>query len=158
VQLTVLDSASNAVFASPVPFQPGALNGASSSTVFPGYVLPPGAALTAHLTAANPGLPNTNSYAGATGIATLAKDTKFPMVTRPAPVPPSLELLSIAPGQVQLLATQLETNRLYHLQSGTNLITWLDLAATNPASAAVHFSDVPAPGVTRLFYRLRIGQ
>ncbi|MCX8091598.1 MAG: hypothetical protein N3I86_11840 [Verrucomicrobiae bacterium] len=158
VQLTVLDAASNVVFASPTPFSPGALDGTSTSIVIPAFSLPPGAALTGRLTAANTGLPNTNSYPGATGIATLAKDTQFPMTTRPAPPAPRLRLLAVSGSQVQLLATDLETNRLYHLQRSTNLAAWVNVALTNPPVTAVQFNDVPPPGPAKAYYRLRIGQ
>jgi hypothetical protein len=156
VQLVVLDASSNLVFATPAPFESGALTGASNSTVIPAYALPPGQSLIGHLTAANPGLPNTNSYAGATGIATLAKDTQFPLATRPAPPAPILELLSADAAEVRLRATQQETNRVYRLAGSTNFQTWLDVAATNPAGAVVEFAD-PSPAAAQKFYRLRIG-
>jgi hypothetical protein len=156
VQLMIVDAASNLVFATPAPFEPGALTGASNSTAIPAYALPPGQSLIGHLTAANPGLPDTNSYSGAMGIATLAKDTQFPLATRPAPPAPLLELLSVEATEVRLRATQLETNRVYRLAGSTNLQTWLDIAATNPAGAAVEFAD-PSPDASQKFYRLRIG-
>jgi hypothetical protein len=156
VQLTVLDGASNQLYASAAPFQPGALNGASTSAVIPAYALPPGAVLTAHLTAANAGLPNTNNYPGATGVATQAKDTQFPLTTRPAPPSPLLSLSSLAPS-VQVLATALEPNRNYHLLYSTNLDLWTELAVTNnPVGTSVEFTD-PDGLVERRLYRMRVG-
>ena len=154
VQLIISDTASNVVYSTPGPFQAGALSGTSTNAVIPANALPPGAALTAHLTAANAGVPDTNTYSGAIGIATLAKDTQFPLSTRPAPPVPILEMASMTP--VQLLATQLETNRIYHLLESTNLLEWADLATTNPVSSSFQWTD-SRPAVPGRFYKLRIG-
>jgi hypothetical protein len=156
VQLTVLDATSNVVFASPAPFQPGALNGTSTGYVIPAYSLPAGANLQGHLTIANPAAPNTNSYPGATGIAALAKDTQFPLVTRPAPAPPLLTLRAQA-GQAVLQLTG-EANRLYHLLVSSNLLNWSTLYTTDSPSAAFVYTD-PEPATNPVrFYRAKVGQ
>lgn len=156
VQLTVLDSSSNVVFASPAPFQPGALNGTSTGYVIPAHSLPAGTNLQGHLTIANPAAPNTNSYPGATGIAALAKDTQFPVATRPAPAAPLLS--------VQVLASQAvvqlngESNRLYNLLMSSNLLNWSTLYTTDCASTGFIYTDPqPATNATR-FYRAKVGQ
>jgi hypothetical protein len=155
VQLLVLDSASNSVYESPAPFQPGALDGTATSAVIPANALPPGATLTAHLAAANPGFPDTNSYAGAVGISVLAKDTQFPMVTRPAPPTPLLAI-SATSTQATVQAMALETNRIYHLLASTNLVSWTELSVTNPVGTNAGFPD-PIGGTPARFYRMRIG-
>jgi hypothetical protein len=156
VQLTILDASSNVVFASPGPFQPGALSGASTSYVVPAYSLPPGTNLQGHLTIANPGAPNTNSYPGATGIAALAKDTGFPLTTRPAPAAPLLSL-QVPAGQavVQLNG---ESNRLYNLLISSDLVSWTTLYTTNcPGTGFVYTDPQPVTNAAR-YYRARVGQ
>lgn len=154
VQLTVLDAASNLVYASPAPFQAGALNGTSTSTVIPAYSLPPGALLQGHLTIGNPGNPNTNSYAGATGVAALAKDTQFPLSTRPAPASPVLFARGANPFQ-SLVAG--EANRLYQIQTSTNLVNWTTLFSTNSTTGFFGFTD-PEVVTAQRFFRAKIGQ
>ncbi len=156
VQLTILDAASNVVFASPAPFQPGALNGASTGYVIPAYNLPAGTNLQGHLTIGNPGLPNTNSYPGATGIAALAKDTQFPLATRPAPQAPFLSLSEQA-GQAMVQLSG-ESNRLYELFVSSNLRGWSTLYTTDCLSAGFTYADPqPATNPAR-FYRAKVGQ
>jgi hypothetical protein len=155
VQLTVSDSASNLVYSTAGPLQAGALTGASTNAVIPAYMLPPGATLTAHLTAANPGSPNTNSYAGATGVAALSKDTQFSLVTRPAPPSPVLKM-SVLGMSVSVLATELETNRNYHLLYSTNAGVWSEMAVTNPVGTSAAFTD-PGGMVQWRLYRMRVG-
>jgi hypothetical protein len=156
VQLSVLDASSNVVFASPAPFQPGALNGTSTGYVIPAYSLPAGANLQAHLTIANPAAPNTNSYPGATGIAALAKDTQFLLTTRPAPAAPLLSL-HVQAGQSAIQLTG-ESNRFYNLLVSSNLLTWSTLYTTDcPSTGFVYADPQPATGATR-FYRARVGQ
>lgn len=156
VQLTVLDASSNVVFASPAPFQPGALNGSSTGYMIPAYSLPAGTNLQGHLTIANPAAPNTNSYPGATGIAALAKDTKFPVVTRPAPAAPLLSLHTQANQAVVELTG--ETNRLYDLLVSSNLMNWSVLYTTNSTSTGFLYTEPgPATNATR-FYRAKVGQ
>lgn len=154
VQLTILDAASNLVYASPAPFQTGALNGASTSTVIPAYSLPPGALLQGHLTIANPGNPNTNSYPGATGVAALAKDTQFSLATRPAPVPPFLDILASNPFQLLLVG---DTNRLYQIEASGDLTNWTSIFSTNSAEGSFEFTDGQS-GLPRRFYRAKVGQ
>jgi hypothetical protein len=156
VQLTVLDASSNVVFASPAPFQPGALNGASTGYVIPAYSLPQGTNLQGHLTIANPGAPNTNSYPGATGVAALAKDTEFPVITRRAPAAPLLSLrVQAAQAVVQLTG---ESNRLYNLLVSSNLLNWSTLYSTDCPSAEFIYTDPqPATNLAR-FYRAKVGQ
>jgi hypothetical protein len=156
VQLTVLDGASNVVFASPAPFQPGALNGASTGYVIPAYSLPAGTNLQGHLSIGNPGTPNTNSYPGATGIAALAKDTQFPLVSRPAPRAPVLSLREQASQAVVQLSG--ESNRLYELFVSSNLLNWSTLYTTDCSSAGFSYTDPqPATNPAR-FYRAKVGQ
>jgi len=156
VQLTILDSTSNLVFSSPAPFQPGALNGTSTGYVIPAYSLPSGTNLQGHLTIANPGTPNTNSYPGATGIAALAKDTQFPLATRAAPLAPLLSLeVQASQAVVQLSG---ESNRLYNLLVSSNLLNWSSLYTTDCLSTGFTFTDPqPATNDAR-FYRAKVGQ
>ena len=156
VQLSVLDASSNVVFASPAPFQPGALNGTSTGYVLPAYSLPAGTNLQGHLTIANPAAPNTNSYPGATGVAALAKDTQFPVATRPAPAAPLLSLRA----QADQLLVQLtgESNRLYNLLVSSNLANWSTLYTTDcPSTGFVYVEPEPMTRAAR-FYRVRVGQ
>jgi hypothetical protein len=156
VQLTVMDEASNVVFASPAPFQPGALNGASTGYVIPAYSLPPGTNLQGHLSIGNPGAPNTNSYPGATGIAALAKDTQFPIVTRSAPRAPLLSLHTQAGEAVLQLSG--ESNRLYELFASSNSFNWTMLYTTDcPSSGFIYADPDPATNAAR-FYRAKVGQ
>jgi hypothetical protein len=156
VQLTILDAASNLVFASPAPFQPGSLNGTSTGYVVPGYSLPPGANLQGHLTIGNPGAPNTNSYPGATGVAALAKDTQFPLATRPAPAQPLLSLREQASQAV--IEVSGESNRLYQLLISSNLLNWSTLYTTDCFTPGFSYTDPqPATNAVR-FYRAKVGQ
>lgn len=156
VELLVVDARSNFVFASPAPFQPGALNGASTAGLIPANTLPPGADLFGHLVIARPGLPNTNSCPGAIGIAALAKDVAFPLAARPAPAPPRLLVISsnAAPFQLRVLG---ETNRNYHLQATADFGSWQELWATNSPTGCWDFTDPQSAAAARRFYRVRVG-
>ena len=155
VQLTVLDSASNAVFASPFPFTPGALDGNASSAVIPAYSLPPGETLTGHLTFARPHAPDTNSYPGVVAVPAIARDILFPLKTRPAAVQPVLQPQSGTPFRLTFTC---ETNRVYHLQATTNWLAWEDLLViTNLTSTSVSFTDTQAVQLPRRFYRAQVG-
>lgn len=154
VQVTIVNSASNVVFTSPVPFSSNALNGASTSIVIPAYALPPGSQLIGHLSIGKPGLPNTSSYPGAAGIGALARDTEFPLATLPA-LPPRLSVLSrsSAPFVVGFAG---ESNRNYVLQGSTNLGHWLDLYWTNSPTGAGVITDSTSVNFTRRFYRMKV--
>jgi hypothetical protein len=157
VQLLILDASSNVVFATPAPFQPGALDGSSTSATVPALTLPPGANLIAHLTIANPGTPNTNSYPGAVGISALTKDNSFTLATRPAPVRPHLTVLPKASGNFAL-RLEGETNRIYHLEATTDFLSWTNLITTNSDSGLFNHADPASPTIPSRFYRGRVGQ
>ncbi|HEY5912103.1 MAG TPA: hypothetical protein VJA21_15980 [Verrucomicrobiae bacterium] len=156
VQLLVLDAGSNIVYSSPVPFTTNALTQASTSAAIPRNTLPPAANLTGHLVFAQPGLPDTNSYPGAVGIAAHAKDTAFPLITRPTPVPPRLQIVAPGPLPVVLQFTG-ETNREYHLQAATNLVSpvWVDLLVTNMPTS--NYVDAQSVNLRQRFYRVQVG-
>jgi hypothetical protein len=156
VQLSVLDAGSNIVFTSPLPFSTGALSGASSAGTIPANTLPPGTNLTGHLTFGKPHVPDTNSYPGALGVVALARDTAFPIVTRPAPVRPVLKPKMLGGGACQLTFTG-ESNRFYHLQATTNWTSWPDLFVTNLPGTQGSFTDSEAAGLKRRFYRIQVG-
>lgn len=156
LQFVVLDGGSNAVFATPLPLQPGALNGYSNAVVIPAHALPAGTNFVAHLTVASPGLPNTNAYAGTFGIAALARDLEFPLVTRPLSAP----VLRIEPpvaGHFQLRLIG-DTNRLYRIEATENFLAWTNLLITNSASGDFLFTDPTTPPPLRRFYRGTVGQ
>jgi hypothetical protein len=156
VQLLVLDPGSNVVYSSPAPFTTDALSPASTSGKIPANSLPAGANLIAHLVFARAGLPDTNSYSGAIGVATIARDTAFPLITRPAPIRPWLQL--VTPGSVPVeVQFSGETNRNYHLQATTNLVSaeWMDLLVTN--AGAVSFTDTQSVTLPQRYYRVRVG-
>jgi hypothetical protein len=157
VQLLILDSSSNIVFATPAPFQIGALNGASNQCTIPGFSLPAGTNLIGHLTIANPGTPNTNSYPGAGGVPALAKDTYFSMITRPAPARPHLNVRPGSPGYFNLRITG-ETNRIYHLEGTGDFLSWTTLLTTNSGSGVIDYADPEPVEASRRFYRARVGQ
>lgn len=157
VQLSIMDAASNVVFATPAPFQPGALSGNSTSAIIPAYSLPPGSNWIGHLTVANPGAPNTNSYAGATGVAALARDTQFAVATRPAPAPPRLVPVPQASTAFQL-QLQGETNRFYQIEASTNLRNWTNLFTTNSATGIFEYRDWDSTNFSLRFYRGKVGQ
>ncbi len=153
LQLTILDLSSNVVFASPIPFQDGALNGASNAIVLPAHTLPVNARFEGHLTAANPGLPNTNAYPGAIGVATLAKDLSFPLATRSVP-PPTLTLTP-NPSDTFHLHLAGQPNYYHRLEASQDLLAWTTLALTNPPDGHLHYLDpAPLPNAHR-FYRAR---
>ena len=157
VQLLVLDPGSNVVYISPAPLTTGALNQGSTSGTIPANTLPAGANLTGHLVFAQPGLaPDTNSYPGAVGIAAIARDTAFPLATRPPPAPPVLTVTSSNATPFQLSFSG-ETNRNYHVQATTNLAAsvWVDLLVTNAPTAS--FIDTQSVSLARRFYRIQVG-
>ncbi len=157
VQLTVFDAVSNLVYMSSAPFQTGALSGASFSAVIPAYALPPGTNLIGHLTVANPGLPNTNSYAGATGISAVAKDTQFSLATRPAPLPPRLTALP-SPATAFALRLEGESNRLYQIEATPDFQSWTSLFITNSETGLFDFTDSDSAAHPWRFYRAKTGQ
>ncbi len=156
VQLSVLDAGSNVVFTSPLPFSAGALSGSSSACTVPANTLPPGTNLTGHLTFGKPHVPDTNSYPGAMGIVALARDTAFPIVTRPAPVRPVLTPKMLTGDACQLAFTG-ESNRFYHLQATTNWLNWLELFTTNLPGTQGSFTDTQAAGFKSRYYRIQVG-
>ncbi len=151
VQVIITDPASNVLFASPAPFSPGALTGASNTVVIPSYALPPGTNLTGHLSFVRPVGLETNAYSGAIGVPAVLRDTEFPLLTRPAPAPPVLEVLSTAlPFQLRY---QGENNRTYRLEATQDFITWTNLLVTNLPSAT--FTDLTT--LPHRFYRVQVG-
>jgi hypothetical protein len=159
VQLIIFDAASNTVYSSPAPFAPGALTGQSNAVVLPAFSLPAGASLVGQLAIARPGLPNTNSYPGAIGVPAVVRITEFPMVTRPAPAPLRLDVLSpgASPFVVRLTG---ETNRLLRLQSSLDLARWDDVLVTNnpPGGVVEYVEPAQAGGQAARFYRGQVGQ
>jgi len=162
VQVLVTDHASNLWFVSPFPFTPGALDGRATSTVIPAGQLPPGRDLMGHLLIARPGLPNTNSYPGAIGIAALLRDTAFPLTTRPAR-PPVLEVRSAHARPFQMDFSG-ESNRVYHLFATTNLVAaaedpgaWQHLLTTNSPSGRGTLTDTQSVTWPHRSYRLSAG-
>lgn len=162
VQVLVTDTASNMWYNSPVPFATGALNGNSNSVIIPAGQLPAGQALVGHLLIARPGLPNTNSYAGAFGVAAHLKDTAFPLATLPA-VPPTLVALAPSAAGFQLGFIG-ESNRTYHLLASTNPAlapssptAWQRLFTTNSPTGRGSVTDTQAVQFPQRFYRLEVG-
>lgn len=156
VQVIILDSSSNVVFASPAPFSAGALTGASNSITFPGYSLSPGSQLIGHLAFVRPTFLETNAYSGAIGVPAVLRDTEFPLVTRPAPVPPRLEVLSSGASPF-VVGFRGEPNRYYRLQATVNFTNWFDLGVTNSATGSGSFIDNTSSAVSNRFYRLKVG-
>jgi hypothetical protein len=156
VQVLVFDAVSNLVAASPAPFTGGALNGTSNTFTLAAFTLPPGETLVGHITLARPGLPNTNSYAGAIGVPALVKDTQFPLVTRPAPPRPTVSVRSIQAAPFRGGVTG-ESNRRYHVEATVDFVSWTLLLTTNPATGTFEFADPAGPMAPGRFYRARIG-
>ncbi len=154
VQLSITDMATNPVYSSPEPMSSNALNGASTSLVLPAYSLPPGVELVGHLSIGRPGLPNTTSYPGATGLAELGRDTEFPLVTLP-PVIPRLSVGMPMPQPFEVTYTG-ESNRYYLLQASTNMIDWLDITVTNTVSEHGSITDDSAGDYQCRFYRIEV--
>jgi hypothetical protein len=132
------------------------VNGTSTGITLPAYTLPGGTQLTGHLAIARPGLPNTNSVPGAIGIAGLARETAFPLVTRPPPLPPRLEVVS-ADANPLILRFLGEPNRVYQLQAGPDFQTWTNLLTTNLSTGEGRFVDDASPRLPQCFYRLQVG-
>lgn len=142
VQVLVVDGSSNIVFASPAPFSDGALNGASRSITIPANTLPAGAPLEGHIIIARPGNPDT-SYSGATGVAALAKDTGFTIVTKT--MRPTILYLR---NKNSLLMSWSETG--FKLQQSSDLINWTDVPG-NPQN--MYQTAIPQVS-EKLFFRL----
>jgi hypothetical protein len=156
VQVTVLGAASNTVFSSPSPLATNALHGTSNAFVIPPLALAAGTNFQAHLSVGRPVGVNTNSYPGALGVALLGMDVEFPLVTRPPPVHPRLTVLSVKPTPPRLQFFG-ETNRNYHFQFTTNLISWQDFLVTNSPTGTGIVADTTSTGLGRRFYRIQVG-
>lgn len=156
IQVIVNDAASNVVFASPAPLSAGALTGASNSLTIPSYSLPAASSLIGHLAFLRPGLPETNSYAGAVGVPALVKDTEFPMITRPAPIRPVLEVLTSNPPPFRLRFTG-ESNRIYRIQASVDMQAWGDIHVTNSPTGTGSFTDPGSGLLDERFYRIQVG-
>lgn len=155
VEIIVVDAAGIVITNSPPPGQPGGLDQNSTSFTLAAHSLPPGTNLTAHVLVANPGLPNTSSYAGAVGIPVLAKDTLFPLTTRPGPVRPRLTVLPPPAGQLRLTFSS-EVLRSYQLEASADWGTWDPVLSTNGTGTSITLT-VPA-NLAHRFYRVRVGQ
>ncbi len=123
VEVLIMDSASNIVFLSPIPFSDGALNGASRSITIPANTFAYGTVLQCHIIIAKLGNPDT-SYSDAYGVPAMAKDTSFSIAT------------VILRPQIRYTNTQTDLTMLwsetgFKLQQSTNLINWVDVS-TNP--------------------------
>lgn len=156
VQILVLDASNQVVFASPAPFSPGALTGAASSLTLPPYSLPPDQHLIGHLAFVRPTALETNAYPGAIGVPAVLRDTEFPLVTRPAPPPPRIAILS--PGITPLiLGFTGESNRYYRLQGSVDFTNWLNLEVTNSVTGIGSFTNETSALHPSRFYRLKVG-
>ncbi len=155
LEVIVLDAANNVVTNSPLPGEPGALGQNATRFTLAANTLPPGTNLSAQLLIANPGLPNTSSYSGATGIPALAKTTFFPLVTRPAPVAPRLSASLVSSQQLRLQFAS-EAARLYRLEASAAFTAWAHVLDTNGTGADIVLT-LPASDSQR-FYRLKVGQ
>lgn len=157
VQLVILDTGSNVVFASPTPFSPGALAGASNSVTIPAYALPPGQSLTGYLAFLRPTFLETNAYPGAVGAPAVLRATEFPLATRPAPLPPLLTVIS-SNNAPFILGFAGETNRVFVLQGTTNFAHWVDVATNHSSTGIGTFTDTAAALLPGRFYRVKVGQ
>lgn len=151
VQLTVLDASSNLVFATPIPFQEGALNGTSNAMLIPAHTFPVNARLEGHLTVANPGLPNTNAYPGAVGVPARANDLVFPLATRSVPAP-LLSVTALTGGLMEVRLTG-ATNHVHRIEATDDFARWQMLAETNALRGEMTVLDPVGPGSRRRFYR-----
>jgi len=154
VEVIVSDAAGNVVTNSPLPGQPGGLDQTSTNFTLAADSLPPGTNLTAHVLVANPGLPNTSSYAGAVGIPVLVKDTLFPLTTRPGPMRPRLAILPSPAGEISISFPS-ELLQSYQLQATADWATWDTLLTTNGTGAGITLT-VPA-ALAHRFYRIAVG-
>lgn len=154
LQLTVLDAKSNVVFATPLPFSDGALNGASNSVAIPARTLPVGSAFEAHLVAVNTGIPNTNTYAGAIAVAALAKDTRFPLATL-RPEAPMLSISSSSSGGVELHLLG-PLNHEHEIQASDRLSTWSVLVSTNLTTGELKWVDAASRTNAQRYYRAAV--
>ena len=84
----------------------------------------------------------------------MLRDTEFPLVTHPAPVPPRLTVISADSAPFQLRYTG-ESNRIYHLQGTEDFVTWTDLLVTNLATAV--YTDLRSDLFSWRFYRVQVG-
>ncbi len=152
ILVVILDASSNVVFSSPLPFSEGALNGLATEVQIPAHALPPAATLEGHVLIARPGLPNTTSIPGAIGIAALARETSFPLATRPLPAPPRLEWV-IAPGEGPAWRVWAPPHRTVHFLASDDLRSWVEMLATNLPAGVGEVRDPGATTRPRRFYR-----
>ncbi len=155
VQVVIVDGLSNVVFQTPAPFATSALTGNSNHVVVPAYTLPAGANLFGHLAIARPGLPNTTAYPGAVGVAAMVRDTAFPLLTRPEPTAPRIEIVSANPARLRITG---ETNRVFRLQASVNLTNWHDLLTTDTATGTINYTDPNSTELPGRAYRAALGQ
>jgi hypothetical protein len=89
-------------------------------------------------------------------VAAILRVTEFPILTRPAPAPVRLEVVS-AGANPFVLRFPAETNRVYRLQASADLAVWTDLLVTNPAVAGVvEWTEAAAP--SGRFHRVQVGR
>ena len=150
-QLIVLDAAGQTVFTT------GLKQAADTAATISANTLPPGTNLQGILTFANPNLPDTNSYPGAIGLAAMAKNTTFPLVTRPSPARPHLTLLPPVGEQFHFRSDG-ESNHLYQVLASPDFLAWTNLLSSNSVSGVLEFIDPGSIGLTRRFYRVKVGQ
>ncbi|HON06989.1 MAG TPA: hypothetical protein PLW02_02695 [Verrucomicrobiota bacterium] len=142
VEVLIMDSASNIVFSSPLPFSDGALNGASRSITIPANTLPYGTTLQSHIIIAKLGNPDTG-YSGAYGIPAMAKDTSFSITT--VPFKPTIKY-----SKSQSFLTLQWSGEGFKLQKSSDLRDWTDITPIPQNSYQVSIPKVSY----KLFFRL----
>jgi hypothetical protein len=149
----------NDLFHTPGFGKANCLTGLSNSVVIPGMVLFPGRTYEAQLIFGKVSAQDSTSYAGAQGVATYFKETKFSVTTIGRRVPITLTLLSKNSGSASVRVSG-ERNAQYEVQYSTDLKSWNQMftystfGPTNQFSGTFDFQD-GVSGVPFRFYRAR---
>lgn len=149
IVVTVDDSSSKQVFASPIFGQAGALNGTATSVVVTNLKV--GNVYSARLTFAKIASIDPISYPGVPGITVYAASTDFRMRTLSVP----LLTITNTPASEAQLSFNSDSGRNYDIRATVDFTNWVSLLVTNAASSNVIYTDASAPGFIFRAYRLQ---
>jgi hypothetical protein len=158
ILVTISEITGLTLISSPVPGQPGSLNGTNTSFVIPANTLPSGSLLGGSLIFAKVVKLDTTSYTGVPGFALYYTQTTFGLGTiAGTATPPRLSVIATnSPGGFRVLLTG-QAGARYAVDGSTNLqsASWVSLFTNTATGGQFIFTDSQSADFPQRFYRGR---